>query len=673
MSHTRSRLLRTPLASRLAILGLLALAPLAATAQQILAPGDAVARDLASGDAHEYTLDLAEGHIVLGAADQETVDVVVTLRGPNGERVRAFDAPARGPEPFRFTTEASGVHTLTVTPYGGEEGRYTMRLTLMEPLATTPEGMVDQRFATYGEGTPGGAVAVVRGDEVVFARGYGMADLAHDAPITPETRFNIASVSKGFTAFAIALLAERGDLSLDADIRTILPELRIDRPVTVRQLAQHTGGVRGTFGLAALSGRGEGDLVTHSLLVNLLARQQGLNFEPGTAFEYSNGGYVLMAEIVERVTGESFPTWMQTNVFEPLGMGRTFVGSDYRAVVRDMARPYLASGGGYAEAVYPYAGYGPGNVRSTVGDLARWMRNLSTGEVGGETIRRLMLERGVIASGDTTDYAFGLFVESEDGLMQVSHSGAFDGVRANFAYYPDIDAGVILLSNDGALNPVIATDEIADAFYGADIEAASGATGGTPEGPKSIQDRMVEIDAATFDAHFAGRYEFDDTPGYVFTFARDSTRYTIQILDGPASQIWPVSPTRFSSRTGVLELTFNRLTNGPAESVTIHQNGDDVASRIPDTSSPFVPEDYAGRYLSDEVGSVFEARVVDGALVLEHPRQDEPVTLTHSWGDHFRGDYPFRGVAFERDARGAISGFWVSTVRATGVRFEKVP
>lgn len=665
-----TRLLSAP---RLTILGLFLLAPLAAASQHTLAPGDAFARDLDSGDAHEYTLDLAEGDIVLGAADQETVDVVVTLRGPDGERIRAFDAPARGPEPFRFTTEASGVHTLTVTPYGSEAGRYTMRLTMAEPLATTPEGMVNQQFAAYSEGTPGGAVAMVRGGEVVFARGYGMADLAHDAPITPETRFNIASVSKGFTAFAIALLSERGDLSLDADIRTILPELRIDHPVTVRQLAQHTGGVRSTFGLAALSGRGQGDLITHTLLANLLARQQGLNFEPGTAFEYSNGGYVLMAEIVERVTGEPFPAWVQANVFEPLGMDRTFVGSDYQAIVRDMARPYEASGGGYAEAVYPYAGYGPGNVRSTVTDLARWMHNLSTGEVGGETVRRLMLERGVLASGDTTDYAFGLFVESGDGLTQISHSGSFDGVSANLAYYPQIDAGVILLSNDGTLDPVDATDEIAKAFFSAEMEAASGATGETPEAPAPIQERMVEIDAAAFDAHFAGRYEFDDTPGYVFTFARDSTRYTIQILDSPPAQIWPVNPTRFSSRTGVLELTFNGPENGPAKSVTIHQNGDNVASRIPDTSSPFVPEDYAGRYLSDEVGSVFEARVVDGALVLEHPRQDEPVTLTHSWGDHFQGDYPFRGVAFERDARGAVSGFWVSTIRATGVRFEKVP
>ena len=640
-----------------------------AVAQETLVPGSAIERELASGDAHVYTLDLDAGAFVLGAADQHTVDVVVTLRGPDGERIESFDAPARGPEPFRFTTEVPGVHTLTVTPFRGAEGRYTMRLTLAEPVATTPEGVLDQRFAAYGERTPGAAVAVVQDGEVVLARGYGMADLAHDAPITPETRFNIASVSKELTAFAIALLADRGELSLDDDVRTHLPELQIQQPVTVRQFIHHTSGFRDTFALLALSGRESGDLATQDLAMDLFARQRGLSFEPGTEFSYSNAGYVMLAEIVERVTGETFRDWMRDNVFVPLGMNRTFVADDHREVVRGRATAYEAEGGSYVEAVYPYTAVGSGNVVSTVGDLAKWMRNLGTGEVGGEAVARQIRERGVLAHGDTTDYAFGLFVERRpDGVREIGHSGAFAGARTNLAYYPDLDAGVIVLSNDGALNPVGMSDEIAQAFF---ADAFAGASGAAPSAaPASIAERTVAFEPEAFDA-FAGRYEFSDSPGYTFTLRRDSTRYTIQILDGPQSQIWPISPTRFSTRTGVLELTFNGPPGSRAESMTVHQNGDTVASRIPDTSAPAVLADYAGRYVSDEVGAVFTARVADGALVLEHPRYEESVALEHSWGDRFRGDYPFYGVAFERDGSGAVSGFWVESTRAVGVRFER--
>ncbi|MGB3545185.1 serine hydrolase domain-containing protein, partial [Rubrivirga sp.] len=251
----------------LVVATLLALAS-TVSAQQLLQQGEPVERTLAAGDAHAYALDLDAGQFVLGAVDQISVDVEITLAGPDGERIQSFDRPARGPEPFRFSTETAGAYTLTVTPFGGEEGRYVMRLVRAEPVATTPERAVDQLFAGFDERSPGLAVAVIQDGQVVFENGYGSANLEHGVPITPETVLSTGSVGKQFTAFAIAVLADRGQLALDDQVATHVPGFRVGQPVTLRHLLHHTSGVRDTWGLLGLAGRRQGDLVSQEVALD---------------------------------------------------------------------------------------------------------------------------------------------------------------------------------------------------------------------------------------------------------------------------------------------------------------------------------------------------------------------------------------------------------------------
>jgi CubicO group peptidase (beta-lactamase class C family) len=179
------------------------------------------------------------------------------------------------------------------------------------------------------EDTPGCAVAVIQDREVIYAKGYGMADLEHGVPITPETVFEIASTSKQFTVAAVLLAASEGKLQLDDDVRVHVPALPKlgETPTTIRHLIHHTGGLRDFGLLLMLAGHRVEGVTTVEETIDMLARQRGRDFEPGTKMEYSNTGYFLLAQAVEHATGQSLDGYLRAKVFKPLGRMRSQVVS----------------------------------------------------------------------------------------------------------------------------------------------------------------------------------------------------------------------------------------------------------------------------------------------------------------------------------------------------------
>ena len=661
------------------------------SAQQALQLGEPVERTLASGDAHIYPLTLGAGQFVLGSADQHTVDVVVTLTGPDGETIQEFDQPARGPEPFQFATEDAGVYTLTVAPFNGAEGRYTMQLDRTEPTATTPVGIVSQRFAAVdNDRSPGAVVAVLERGEIVFAQAYGMADLTYGVPFSTDTPSNIGSTSKQFTAFAVALLAEQGELSLDDDVRTHIPELPdFDQTVTLRHLLTHTSGYREY--LTALSMAGVSvttDDIGREDVLGVVVRQPELQNAPGAEWSYNNTGYGLLALVVERVTGTPFQEWMRTKVFEPLGMDHTVVRTNRAEIVPGRAMGYLPTdGGAWKEAIDIGGAMGDGGIYTTAGDLLRWMDTYRTASLGGVNVRREMTTEAVLTTGDSTGYGLGLFLDEFRGQQRIAHAGADIAHRSSFTYFPEIESGVIVLTNSPTV-PVsslgIAMVFFPDAF---ESPSASGAERAAPEADMPEAD-MPEASASlaadapafdpasfvpeTFDA-FAGRFELDDTAGYVVTFSREDDRYLMQVLDSPATEMDVVGPARFSIGGGVLEIEFRAAPDGSVETATFYQGGQELpASRIATEAEAIVLDDYVGRYYSDELGTVYTARIDDGALVFVHPRKNAPIPILHGAGERFSGGSPFLTLEFERDAGGQVSGFVAGAARTTGVRFEKM-
>ena len=200
------------------------------------------------------------------------------------------------------------------------------------------EARVDQIFAAWDTAeTPGCAVSVMREGELVHARGYGVANLEYDIPITASSIFHVASISKQFTALAVALLVADGEVSWDDDLRTYVPEVPDLGPrITLRHLVHHTSGIRDQWSLLRMAGwRFEADVVTQDDVLDLISRQRALNFEPGTDYVYSNSGFTLLAVVVERVSGQTLREFAAARIFGPLGMTSTHFHDDHQMIVRN--------------------------------------------------------------------------------------------------------------------------------------------------------------------------------------------------------------------------------------------------------------------------------------------------------------------------------------------------
>lgn len=658
----------------LTILLLLAAAPAGLPAQDPvpLTVGRVHADSVVADEVDAYTIDLDGSWFVLGEADQQTVDVVVTVFDPEGARIASVDGPARGPEVFHFDTETAGRYRIEVRPFEEGAGRYAIVVRRAEPVAARPEARVDQLMAAYdGPGVPGGVVGVIRDGELVFAKAYGLANLTHDVPFATDTRTNIGSTSKQFAAFAIALLAERGELSLDDDVRTHIPELPdFGETVTLRHLLTHTSGYREFLNAFALAGRqlGEGDHIGRHEIIALVQRQPELQNAPGTEWNYNNTAFALLTVVVERVTGQPFPGWMRENVFEPLGMTRTAVRADPLQIVPNSAQGYApAEEGGWRQAPDLGGAMGAGGIYTTVADLARWLDNFDEAPLGSPAIFRQMTTPYVLADGDTTDYGLGLFVDEYRGLRRVHHGGADVAHRSMLRYFPDLDAGVVALSNNATFNSAAIADDVADAFFEDRME---------PEEDPAVAAAFdpEDYDPEAFE-ELEGRYALEAMPSFVLHFFREGDTLFTQATGQPRVRMTPTSDSTFRLVGVEASVTFHRSESGPAESATLHQNGNHLAHRIEEEGwSPDAAElqSYAGRYFSPELQTFYTVALEDDELVIRHRRFEEDVELTPGQErDEFTGTFPIAELKFLRGDDGEITGLEVSNVRTRGVRFDR--
>lgn len=367
---------------------------------------------------------------------------------------------------------------------------------------------VDSLFAEWTvPGSPGASVAVLKDGRIVLERGYGLAQLEYEMPNTPSTVFHVASVSKQFTAFAIALLERQGRLSVHDDVRIHIPEFPdLGETVTLWHLIHHTSGVRDQWELLGMAGWRLDDVITKDHVLSLMERQRELNFPPGSEYLYSNMGYTLLAEVVERVSGQRFPDFLEAQVFEPLGMTRTHMHDDHEHVVP--GRAYSYRGGpedGWRNAVLSYANAGATSLFTTAGDLARWLRNYETAEVGGPGVIERMRERAVLTSGDTIGYAFAIGRGEHRGRETWSHGGADAGFRSFVLHVPEEGLGVVVVSNAASFNSGRMAHEVADLWLGdavtADEEEESD---GAEEAGRERQERPTPSPAEL--AAYAGTY-----------------------------------------------------------------------------------------------------------------------------------------------------------------------
>ncbi|HVZ38464.1 MAG TPA: serine hydrolase domain-containing protein [Candidatus Kapabacteria bacterium] len=530
---------------------------------------------------------------------------------------------------------------------------------------------VDSVFAPMNHAdAPGCAVGIYHDDRIVYEHGYGIADLEHAVAIAPRTVFDIGSMSKQFTAACLLLLAQEGKLSLDDDVHRYLPELPdYGAPITIRNLLNHTSGLRDYIGLLALSGRNIDDVTTPEDALRMIVRQKGLDFPTGTQHQYCNTGYFLASLIVRRVSGRSLRDYAAAHIFKPLGMEHTAYVDDHTAIVPDRAVGYSrGDGGAWHRDVSYWEQNGDGGVFTTVEDLLQWDRNFYNPRVGGAGMIAELGRRGLLKNGDTLDYAEGLYYGTIGGLQTVEHSGSWGGYRSTIIRIPTEHFTVVVLSNSGQTNPDRVARGVIRAVLGGRLAPAP-----APDAPKGDA-AVVHIEPAAFDA-CAGLYELAEMPGFVLTFTRNAERFFVQATGQDAVEIVPTSDSTFSLVGVPASLTFHRDRSGHANSLTLHQGGDHEAGRaVPASIAAKELAGYAGRYYSPELDMAYTLSLVDGKLIAVNPRMGS-VELTPpqtASGSRFSGSQWFLpSVEFEKGTGGRVKAMLVSLGRTNGMRFDR--
>lgn len=532
-----------------------------------------------------------------------------------------------------------------------------------QPSPDALERHVDSLMAAYDSaGTPGGVVGVIRGGRVVFAEGYGMASLAHGIPNTPETRFNIGSVSKQFLAFAFAMLADRGELSLDDPVADHLEDWPTFRDtVRLRHLLTHTSGYREAYGTLALAGKPAGEnYLPREEALEVVRRQPELEFPAGSEYQYNSTAFVILAEILERVTGEPATAWVEANVLGPLGMGETDIETAVGDVIPHAADSYTkGEDGEHLRLVSNRAIFGAAEVFTTVGDLAKWLRNFHTAEVGGRAVQEALRERFVLTSGDTTDYALGLRVDEHRGLRRLQHSGGHAGYRAQLSYYPELDAGVVVMSNYDDVNSGEVADRVAELAFGDRMEAA-------PPGPRVLSDDVepVAVDPARLAA-YAGTYRSEEDDLLTFE-ARDDT-----LIGEGQFRLVPIADTLFRVQGVPVGVSFHAREDDRATRATVILSDERTVYHRIDSWHPSAAElsRFAGRYESPELETHYVVAVADAQLVARH-RWLGRMPLDPLWEDAFEAEDGPR-LEFERNQMGLVTGFYASVGRTRDVWFQR--
>lgn len=637
----------------------------------LLTPGRTVRASLATGDTARYQVVLDSNTLVRGKVDQIAVDVVVRVLAPGGRQVLRVDGPSRGEEWFQFEAGAAGTYQIQVIPFEEQTGEYAITLVRREPLATDPRRLTDQLLAPWDRTNgPGAVVAVWRGGRTLFAKAYGMADLTFGVPFTVNTPTNIGSTSKQFTAFAILLLAEQGKLSLDDDLRKHIPELPdLGKVVTVRHILTHTSGYREYLNALALTGRrlDRGDHIDRAEVISIVQRQPALQNDPGAEWNYNNTAFGLAAVVVELISGLSFAEFMARNVFQPLGMARTMVRPSPEHIVPGRADGYAPGENGTWLSIRDLGGStGAGGIYSTVGDLQIWAENLARPRVGTRAMVDQMMTPYTLTDGKSTGYGLGLSIDTQGPLKRVHHGGADRAHRSQLVYYPEIDAGLTVQSNDAGFNSGIAF-RLAAAFFRQEIEV------------KPVAVAQVAFDPASFVParfdEYVGRYALDAQPAFVLTFSRNGDSLFTQATGQQKFPIYPTSDSTFALRVVEASVSFHRNAEGRVTHATLHQGGQQRATRLEgEAAARWTPtaeqlRAFEGRFFSEELETFYTLVLKDGSLVLEQRRLD-PVTLRAGAADTFAGGNVT--VSFERDRNGQVIGFYLSNVRTRGVRFARV-
>jgi CubicO group peptidase (beta-lactamase class C family) len=532
-------------------------------------------------------------------------------------------------------------------------------VTFAETAATqeiTVAGRVDKVFERWNtRASPGCAVAIGQNGRVVLKRAYGVANLEDGTPIRTDTIFEAGSVSKQFTASAIALLVQEGKVSLDDPVRKYLPEVPdFGTPILIRHLLTHTSGLRSQWPLLILAGRPPGRVVhTIGEILDLVSRQKRLNFPPGEEFLYNNTAFTLLGVVVQRVSGQTFQAFSEARLFKPLGMTHTAWRIDHTVVVKGRAAAYAPGPDGAFHTEMPFTDVvGNGGLLTTVEDLFLWNENLDGPRVGGRGMAEFLQTRGTLNDGFVTRYGRGLYVGEYRGLREVYHGGSTAGYRAFVTRFPDHRLSISILCNAGNA-PERLGHQVADIFLEGEFKDVP------PKAAAALPVDQLKSKAGLFrnpNTDAVLRVDFDGR--------------TLRVGD---SELVAIDPNHFRNTAGDVEFMFEAPGSGGLLRLHVTSSSAKPTSWVAaPVASPTPAElaDYAGTYYSDELDVKYDVWVNDTRLALRH-RPEPAVALGPAYADAF--DFgEGRVIRFTRDQAAKVDGLEIFAGRVRHLRFERL-
>jgi CubicO group peptidase (beta-lactamase class C family) len=541
--------------------------------------------------------------------------------------------------------------------------------------ADTLTDQVDRLFKTWNRpDSPGCALGVIKDGRFIYKRGYGMANLEYDIPISSQSVFRIGSTSKQFTAMCIALLEEKGKISVNDSIRKYFPEMPdYANDIKIRHLLHHMSGIRDYLTLWSIAGERNDDFFIDPEVVDLLARQNELNFNPGDEFLYSNSGYFLLSEIVKRVTGKSMGVFAEEYIFNPLGMKNTHFHDDHTLIVKNRASGYASlRGGGFRISMTTLGMIGDGGIFTCVDDLLMWDQNFYDNRLGKgsqELIARF-LTPGKLNNGEELDYAFGLGIGDYKGLEMISHGGAFVGFRADMIRFPEQKFSVICLANLNRISPSQLARKVADIFLADQFKEEAAKKEAPPAKPRFIKLPKAELKDK------AGLYK-NPIDGVIWKIALRNGRLAVTTSSLSRFSLSPVSKTKFLVLNAREEFSVEFKKKGKNKPMLMRvKRGEEDPSLF--ESIHFDPpneeqlEEYTGMYFSEELQVTYRVELKDGKLFLVHENshKDYPDSpLEFMLRDNFI--ISSMRIQFLRNDKNRVESFAVNAGRVKNIRFVK--
>ncbi len=537
---------------------------------------------------------------------------------------------------------------------------------------------VDQLFERWNKKkSPGCVIGVIKDGKFLYKKGYGMANLDYDIPITPQTVFRIASVSKQFTAFSIMLLIKEGKIRLDDDIRKYFPEMpEYERIITIRHLIHHTSGIRDCYELFYLKGYDDFgmDFLTNKIIIDILSQQNALMFLPGEGCSYSNSGYILLAIVIERVSGKTLRQFTEEFIFKPLGMVHTHFHDDRTMIVKNRATGYSQDfDGTFKINETNFQIVGDGGLFTTIDDFQLWEKNFYYPTVGDREIFDQMTTPGLLNNGMNAqefgeNSAFGLFIGEYRGLKKITHGGVWVGFRSIMLRFPKYKLSIICFSNLAQLLRTELVRRVADIYLKDEFPVKERETVETTSKIATIETDEAEI------KKFAGFYH-DEKNGDIFEILiKNRKLHAIFNESAYALKLDAIDKFKFRSLAGHFPAIYEfqpisdgfkmiRFLPAPYGMQTFNK-----LEKFEYTDE--LLKEYIGKYYSDEIDCYHAYIIEDNRLKLSI-NDINPTSLFLVKNDIFWDGIHRTTIIFKRDHEKQVTGFIVNMWLAKGVQFNR--